>query len=62
MSWIIVDRSGYFGEKRDELQAGFDRQYGAGKWRIAWQWGEQIVERSQALQFYEDGYYEYFKC
>ncbi len=61
MIWRTVDRPGYFGEKRDELQKSFDREYGNGNWRIAWEWGELILVRPEALQLYEDGYYEYFK-
>lgn len=59
--WETVDRPGYFGEKRDELQAGFDKEYGKGWWRIAWEWGSNILQRPEALQLYEDGYYEHFK-
>jgi hypothetical protein len=59
--WETLDRPGYFGKKRDVLQARFNEQYGAGNWRIAWQWGEQTIERPIALQIYEDGYYEHFK-
>ena len=59
--WETVDRPGYFGEKRDELQAGFDEKYGRGRWRIAWEWGSTIIQRPEALQLYEDGYYEYLK-
>ena len=61
MIWKTIERPGYFGDKRDEIQAGFDRQYGVGKWRIAWEFGGLAVPRAEALQLYEDGYYEYFK-
>ena len=62
MEWKIVDRPGYFGEKRDKLQAGFDKKYGLGSWRIAWEFGGLVVPRAEALQLYEDGYYEHFKA
>ncbi len=61
MNWKTIDRPGYFGDKRNGLHKDFDRNYGEGNWRIAWQWGDQIIERSEALQMYEDGYYEHFK-
>ena len=62
MGWKTVDRPGYFGEKRDELWAGLDMKYGGPRgWRIAWEWGGLILERPEALQLYEDGYYEHFK-
>ena len=60
--WETIDRPGYFGEKRNELQEGFDNQYGKGNWRIAWEFGKIVVPRSEALQLYEDGYYENFKA
>ena len=60
--WKTIDRSGYFGDKRDEIQAGFDRDCGKGNWRIAWEWGGLVIPRAEALQIYEDGYYEHFKA
>lgn len=62
MDWKTVDRPGYFGEKRDELIAQFDRDHGEDNWRISWEWGHHILERTEALQIYEDGYYEFFKA
>jgi len=61
MNWQIVDRPGFLGKKRDEVQAGWTQRYGADNWRIAYQWGSQIILRREALQIYEDGYYEFFK-
>ncbi len=61
MEWQVVDRPGYFGTSRDEIHSRYDKQFGNGNWRIAWQWGKQIIQRPQALQVYEDGYYEFFK-
>lgn len=61
MKWKTVDRPGYFGDRRDELQADFDRKYGKDSWRIAWEWGGLILPIQEALQLYEDGYYEHFK-
>ncbi|MEN9625755.1 MAG: hypothetical protein RL557_83 [archaeon] len=59
--WNITDRPGYFGKKRDEIQRGFDNRYGKNNWRVVWQWGDAVIERAEALQLYEDGYYEHFK-
>jgi len=61
MQWKTIDRPGYFGGKRDNLQKGFSEKYGASNWRITWQWGLQVIERPEALQIYEDGYYEHFR-
>jgi len=35
--------------------------YGKDNWRIAWQWNSQIIEMPEALQIYEDAYYEFLK-
>lgn len=60
MTWETVERPGYFGTSRDEIHAEFDRLYG--DWRIAWQWDSLILQRGEAIQLYEDGYYEFFKA
>jgi len=59
--WKTVERPGYFGKKRDELVAKWDKEYGKGNWRLAYQWGSLIIEREQAIQIYEDAYYEFLK-
>ena len=59
--WITIERPGYFGNKRDELATMWNEKYGEDYWRIAWQWGDLVLERREALQIYEDGYYEFFK-
>jgi hypothetical protein len=61
MDWKTIERPGYFGDKRNELYANWNKQFGNENWRIAWQWGGMILERRDALQIYEDGYYEFLK-
>ncbi len=61
MEWTVIDRPGYFGTKRNEIHQRYDTQFGKNNWRISWQWGEQIIQKPEALQIYEDGYYEFFK-
>ena len=61
MNWETSDRPGYFGEKRDELHSKWDKEFGHGNWRIAWEWGQLVLQKPEALQLYEDGYYEHFK-
>jgi len=60
--WKTIDRPGYFGKKRNELQERFDKQYSPDNWRIAWEFGKIVLCQSGALQLYEDGYYEHFKA
>lgn len=61
MNWEVVDRPGYFGTSRDEIHSRFDEEYGSGNWRIAWEWGDLIIQRPEAMQIYEDAYYEFFR-
>ena len=61
MTWATLERPGYFGKKRDELQRSWDQQFGADNWRLAYRWGNLVVPREMGLQIYEDGYYEFFK-
>jgi len=59
--WKTIERPGYFGKKRDELCRGFDSKFGKNNWRIVYEWGPLIIPRSEAIQLYEDGYYEFLK-
>ncbi|MBU2104766.1 MAG: hypothetical protein KKF67_03255 [Nanoarchaeota archaeon] len=61
MKWEVIERPGYFGTSREEIHAKYDKQFGHSNWKISWQWGNQIIQRPEALQMYEDGYYEFFK-
>lgn len=58
MEWKTIDRPGFAGKKRDELRKQYDNTYGKENWRIAWQWGDEAVEKELAWQMYEDGYYK----
>src|SRR3989344_1838645 len=60
-NWITVERPGYFGKKRDEVHKQWDSKYGISNWIIAYEWGSLVIPRENAIQLYEDGYYEYFK-
>lgn len=58
MNWKIIEQQpGQAGKERDRLCETYDNTYGAGNWRIAWQWGADVVEKEVAYQIYEDGYY-----
>ena len=62
MEWKFAERPGYLSRKRDEVYALWDEKYGVGNWKIAYQWGDKIIDKALAIQIYEDGYYEYFKA
>ena len=58
MDWeTVLIQPGHSGNKRDEIAAKFDAEYGKDSWRVAWQWGEGIIHFELACQMYEDGYY-----
>lgn len=61
MKWKTFERPGYFGTSRNEIHLRYNEQFGVNNWRIAWQWGNQVIGGPEALQIYEDGYYEFFK-
>lgn len=61
MGWKTVERPGYFGKSRDQLKSLWDCEHGAGNWRVAWEWRDLVIERREALQIYEDAYYEWFR-
>jgi len=55
--WETIARPGYFGSKRDEKIEGFNAEYGAGNWRIAWEFNGKTIDFPLACQVYEMGYY-----
>lgn len=61
MIWKKIESPGYLGKKRDEVYTQWDQQFGEGKWRLAYQWGDLVVPREMGIQVYEDGYYEFFR-
>jgi len=61
MAWTTIQRPGYLGKKRDELSSCWNKQFGEGNWRIVWEFGKLTIQRPEALQVYEDGYYEFLK-
>jgi hypothetical protein len=61
MNWITICHPGYLGKQRDRMAAQWDAEHGAGRWRIAYEWMGDTIDRAMALQLYEDGYYEFFR-
>ncbi|MFC1754327.1 hypothetical protein ACFL96_13205 [Thermoproteota archaeon] len=57
MVWKTIDRPGYTGKKKAKRLAGFDKEYGEGNWRLAWEWNNQVISEEFTWQLYEDGYY-----
>jgi len=59
--WIIIGRPGYQGKNKDEQLAAWDREYGKGRWRLAWQLATREVQSfDEIFQLYIDSYTAYF--
>ena len=61
--WKLVDNrsSGYVGERRNDLRAERDQEYGAGNWQTVWLVGENYLDFEEVCRLYEDAYFEYFE-
>ncbi|MBP9864095.1 hypothetical protein KBC54_01430 [Patescibacteria group bacterium] len=59
--WNDEGRPGYFGPKRDEILRGWDRQYGPGRWTLAWKIpvSSFFTDYLGACAIYEDAYFMY---
>lgn len=58
MGWNTIIRPGYAGGKRDQLKQMYDNTYGQDRWRIMWQWKDEVIDNFQAYRIYEDAYYQ----
>ncbi|MBI2042846.1 hypothetical protein HYT25_00465 [Candidatus Pacearchaeota archaeon] len=57
VKWEMIERPGYLGKKRKEIESKWD--YELETWRLVWQWGDSLLLKPIALQIYEDAYYEF---
>lgn len=57
--WQLVERPGYIGKRRDEMNAQWNSNYGIDNWQLAWQWGSQYLPLFVTLNIYEDAYYHF---
>lgn len=57
MDWKTIDRPGFVGKKKKEVETGWDKKYGESNWRVVWKWNGGIIDKEFAYQLYEDGYY-----
>ena len=53
---------GHIGKKRSELESRWNKEYGKGNWKVAWETPQgKILDYSGIIQVYIEGYVEYFK-
>jgi hypothetical protein len=61
-TWEIVTRPGYFGARRDSIEASWDSTYGPDNWTLGWVVGEIVVSRVGMNMLYEDAYFAYLEA
>lgn len=54
-------RPGYLGKHKADKYVQWDNQFGSGKWRLVWKWGNRFLNFVQACGVYEEAYYQYLK-
>jgi len=60
--WQTIERPGYFGKRRNALEALWNEQHGEGNWRLVWEFGNVILPKIDYLeQVYTTAYYEHLK-
>ena len=57
--WVTIGRPGPSGKRRDEIFARWDREFGKGNWRIAWEIESICVDFHGECALYEDAYYNF---
>ncbi len=60
-NFISVGRPGYFSSRKEEIITNYNKLYGENNWQLVHHVSNKSLELHEALQFYEDAYFEYFK-
>lgn len=55
----IIDRPGYFGKRRREIEAGYTARFGPGGWQECWQVRGRIYSFAEAVTLYDEAYYQH---
>ena len=56
--WETLKRPGQSGSKKQELIDIWNKEFGKDNWRIAWEWKDNFISKTEAYQLYEDSYYQ----
>lgn len=59
-NYSIVDYPGYFGKKRDQKHAEYDKKY-SDNWKLAHEVNGRILEFDEAILLYDDAYYHHLR-
>lgn len=60
--WVTVERPGYFGKRRQELEERWNRKYGEGNWRLIWETPQgRVLTYEDIIEEYTEGYAGYFR-
>lgn len=61
-TWRVVARPGFIGKRKDALYAKWDREYGPGRWKIAWELGNgEVLDYGGVFwKIYVAGYVRHF--
>ncbi|MDD5340815.1 MAG: hypothetical protein PHC97_00015 [Patescibacteria group bacterium] len=51
--WETIEKPGWFGERKRNALAEYDRLYGQGNWRIRHRLGSRLIDFSEAVRIYE---------
>ncbi len=54
-------RPGHFGWKRRRIEKQLNQWFGEGDWHILYRMGNSFITRREAVQLYEEAYFEYFQ-
>lgn len=57
--WKDIERPGYIGKHKAEIQQQWDIEYGEGNWRLAWRYGNVYLTFLGACALYEAAYQAY---
>jgi hypothetical protein len=61
-TWKSVERPGYFGKRRGELEEKWNSEYGEDNWRLVWETADgRILGYEDIIAAYTQGYIKYFR-
>jgi hypothetical protein len=58
---LIFRELSYFGSKKDKIVADLNQRFGPLNWDMQWWDGSKAVDFGEAINLYEDAYFEYLK-